>query len=239
MGTSDLSHLRREHFGTTGNMSPVTFPNPHRPLQYPSTNIYGSDFIAARYCGLKAPPMPAAGLWQHGWISDRRTLVQAEQVFGASVSHLKSLRYWVATKFLEKFLCAKGLVNSLAIGLPIVYTQQVRIDRQPSSLLVMPVHSMPGSRNLWDADGYVKAIVPLRSEFQDIVVCCSAHCWETSCWVREFRAAGFEVIRGADGDPFTLEKMANLGRRCPSMEPMQKTRYRHSQTCRCISTILT
>ena len=29
---------------------------------------YGAQIIAAKYCGLSAPPWGADGEWQHGWI---------------------------------------------------------------------------------------------------------------------------------------------------------------------------
>ncbi len=191
----------------------LKFPAPH--LRDPAAglyrNLYGSDYIAARYCGFDKPPKETTGVWVHGWYPSNRNLVYPEQLFGATISHLKTERYWVATKGQEGFLHSQGFPHARAIGLPIIYTADNRIERRKGSLLVMPVHSLGETKHKWDAESYVRTITNVRKHFQEIIICVSAHCWKNGHWVSEFQAGGFKVVQGADGaDPWTLQKMRDL-----------------------------
>jgi FkbM family methyltransferase len=175
--------------------------------------MYGSDYIAAKYCGFERPPKAARGVWQHGWIPQRDGLLIADQVFGVSLEDSQTEQHWVATRFLENFIRAQGFRNVRAIGMPLVYVTETPVLRRPGSLLVMPIHSLHEQKLEWANQDYVQAIIGLRAQFQEIVICVNAACWENGYWVPEFQAAGFTVIRGADGayggDPLTLQKMVN------------------------------
>ena len=188
-------------------------PDLHEPLTGPYRNMYGSDFIAARYCGFQAAPVRPLGLWQHGWISDKDTLLEPDQIFGVKISHLPSEWYWVSTKLVENYLRMHGFGNGRAIGLPICYVPESNIERRTGTLLVMPAHSLNTTQHDWRARAYVEAITLIRNQFREIVVCVNAHCWTNGYWVPDFQAAGFKVIAGAHGDdPLTWVRMANLFR---------------------------
>jgi FkbM family methyltransferase len=186
-------------------------PNLLTPLTQPYSAMYGSDNIAARYCGFKTPPCAPRGLWQHAWIPSKQPLVQADQVFGVTMSHLQSESYWVATKRLEEYLRGQGFLNARAIGMPILYVPTPSIARRGGTLLVMPAHAMDTTWHDWPTQAYVDAIAALRPHFREIVVCVNASCLANGRWAPAFQAADFKVVRGADGsDPWTLDHLARL-----------------------------
>ena len=183
------------------------------PLTRPYSSAYGADKVAARYCGFREPPAPSRGLWMHGWYPEYAPLKDPDSLFGVSMAHLKSERYWVATSRQAAFLVGRGYVGARAIGLPLVYVPESPIQREKDSLLVMPPHSLPTSVHSWNASEYVETIVALRKQFRRIQICVRDHCWNNGYWVPEFQDAGFEVIRGAsEDDDATYDRMAKLFR---------------------------
>lgn len=182
-----------------------------RPLAGSYTGMYGSEFLAAQYCGFNRPPHAPSGLWQHGWIDESRGNLPANAVFGATISADSPGPFFVATRSLAEILQAQGFSDAHAIGLPITYVPERVIERRPNALLVMPVHIVPQMSPEWNVADYVTAIQSIRDQFQNVVVCISPHCVAAGLWAPEFRAAGFEVIQGASGsDPQALVKMASL-----------------------------
>lgn len=179
------------------------------PLQGPYSGLYGSDMVAARYCGFRKPPSAPLGLWMHGWYPERRPLDRADLLFGVTMAHLREERYWVATERQAKVLRSLGFSRSRAIGLPMVYAPEPQIAREKGALLVMPAHSLPNSSHGWVVSEYVKSISALRPCFRKICVCINGHDWTKGEWVQDFRDAGFEVVRGA-GDNSSLDRMASL-----------------------------
>ena len=171
--------------------------------------MYGSDIVAARYCGFRKPPSAPLGLWMHGWFPERQPLDRPERLFGVTMAHLKDERYWVATERQAQFLRSLGFSRSRAIGLPIVYVPELEVEREKGTLLVMPAHSLPASSHEWSAREYVQSISALKPRFRKICVCVNGHDWDKGNWVQDFQEAGFEVIRGA-GDDSTYERMARL-----------------------------
>ena len=193
----------------TGTSHLPRLPLLRTPLQGPYAAMYGSDEVAATYCGFQNPPAAPAGLWMHGWYPERRPLDRPERLFDVTMGHLTALQYWVTTERQAEFLRGLGYTRSRAIGLPLVYVPEPRNEREKDSLLVMPAHSLPANDRAWATADYVAAIVALRPAFRRITVCVGGHDWARGNWVGDFRAAGFEVIRGA-GDDSSLDRMACL-----------------------------
>jgi hypothetical protein len=179
------------------------------PLQALYTGFYGSDIVAARYCGFHKPASAPPGLWMHGWYPETWPLERADVLFGVTMAHLREERYWVATERQAKFLRSVGFSNSRAIGLPMVYLPEPQVEREKDTLLVMPTHSLPTSNHEWAVSDYVASISALRPAFRKIRVCVNGHDWSKGQWVHDFQDAGFEVVRGA-GDNSSLERMASL-----------------------------
>lgn len=216
----DVSHMPFAHdhqedvandAGRAGHL-----PLVRTPLQVPYTAMYGSDIVTARYCGFLTPPSPPLGLWMHGWYPERRPLDRPERLFEVTMAHLRDERYWVTTERQAIFLRSQGFSRSRAIGLPIVYVPRPQIEREKGTLLVMPAHSLPASRDAWADSDYVNSIRALVPVFRKICVCVNSHDWTKGQWLHDFRAAGFEVIRGA-GDNSSLERMASLFARFESV----------------------
>ena len=179
------------------------------PLEPLYTAMYGSDEVAARYCGFAHPPAPPRGLWMHGWYPAARPLETPDHLFDVTMSHLHNEDYWVTTERQAAFLKSRGFPHARAIGLPLVYVPPAAVPRENDSLLVMPAHSLPANDRASAKADYVAAISDLRPAFSRICVCINGHDWDMSNWVEEFQTAGFEVIRGAGGTK-TLARICAL-----------------------------
>ena len=190
--------------GRSGKLPPL-----YAPLEGPYSAMYGSDVVAARYCGFTEPPAPPVGLWMHGWYPESRPLDRPERLFHVTMGHLRDAHYWVTTDRQAAFLRRSGFPNARAIGLPLAYVPQPAVSREKGSLLVMPAHSLPAHDRAWATSDYVSAICALTPFFERVCVCVNGHDWDRGNWVDDFRGAGFEVIRGA-GDASSLLRVADL-----------------------------
>lgn len=175
---------------------------------------YGEQIIAAKYCGLPIPPWRIEGEWQHGWIIQERNL-RPELVIGGdgnSYGKRKHKNFFVARQDQVDYLKSVGYKKVYAIGLPILYINKPNIKRHFDSLLVMPVHSLPDTKedgNLNDYVGYIKSIA---GKFSKIYICVHQSCIDkNNKWINEFIKAGFEIIEGAEEkDTNSLHRMALL-----------------------------
>jgi hypothetical protein len=180
-----------------GSAGSCNLPPLRTPLQAPYSAMYGSDAVAARYCGFTRPPTVPLGLWMHGWYPETRPLERPETLFDVTMAHLREEHYWVTTERQAALLRSLGFSHAQAIGLPLVYVPEPRVAREQGSLLVMPAHSLPANDRAWAASDYVASILELRPAFRRICVCVNGHDWVRGNWVHDFEDAGFEVIRGA------------------------------------------
>lgn len=173
---------------------------------------YGAQMIAAKYCGLSTPPWCAEGEWQHGWIAKERN-IHPEAVVGydgLSFFRREKVKFFVAREDQEIYLRSCGYKYVFAIGLPIIYLADNKLDRLAGSLLVMPIHSLQGTGEQWDDDEYVEYITSISAHFSKIVICIHSSCMLKGNW-HAFIKAGFEVVDGADvKDANSLQRMANL-----------------------------
>lgn len=175
--------------------------------------MYGAQMIAAKYCGLSAPPWRAKrGEWQHGWIIKERNL-HPEVVAGydgKSFSRREKVKIFVAREDQALYLRSCGYKHVVAIGLPIIYLADIQLNRMAGSLLVMPVHSLSVTNEQWDDDEYTEYIQSISHHFSRIAVCVHSACIIKGNW-DAFIKAGFEVVSGADvEDANSLQRMANL-----------------------------
>ncbi|MDP4029394.1 MAG: hypothetical protein Q8P42_10595 [Gallionella sp.] len=187
-------------------------------LNLPSRNydarggLYGAQMVAAKYCGLSAPPWKAEGEWQHGWIVKERN-IHPESVVGydgKSFGRRGKVKFFVAREDQASYLRSCGYKHVVAIGLPVVYLPSNQLNRMAGSLLVMPVHSLPGTTEQWNDDAYVEYIRFISHHFSKIVVCIHSACLAKDNW-SAFTKAGFEVVSGAEvKDANSLQRMADL-----------------------------
>jgi hypothetical protein len=173
---------------------------------------YGADKVAAAYCGAPAGKRPP-GVWQHGWISGRRSFHPALIIggFGSYEAIKATERFWVARKDQEQVLRAHGYRFATAIGLPIVYLPRPAVARIPGSLLVMPVHSLDTTTHQWNFEEYAECIASIRHNFSSVVICVHPVCKEKGYWWPAFERRGFHIVEGAfGGDGNSLARMQHL-----------------------------
>lgn len=166
----------------------------------PHGGAYGDQKVAAQYCGLQSVPYPIKGEWQHGWIAPERN-IHPEFVIGSdgrSYQRRKRYTFYVARQDQVSYLRSQGYKEVHAIGLPILYVQAPQVKRIPGSLLVMPAHSLPETKEEWDADEYARYIKSIAPRFSLVFICVHKSCIEKSNWVSAFRDMGIQIIEGAD-----------------------------------------
>jgi hypothetical protein len=140
--------------------------------------------------------------WVHGWHSDENNIsifCICPDIFIHGKSNF-TFNYLVARKSQEIFLKQKGYINAKAIGLPIVYLPEKKIERQKNTLLVMPVHSNNSIHNNWQFDNYVQSINSVRNQFKKVVICIHPLCIRDGFWVNEFKKYDYEIVEGAIGN---------------------------------------
>ena len=173
---------------------------------------YGDQLIAAKHCGLSAPPWGVEGEWQHGWVVKERN-IHPEFVVGSdgkSFSRREKGKVFVAREDQVLYLKSCGYKRVVAIGLPIIYLANNQLNRMAGSLLVMPAHSLSETNEQWNDDEYVEYIKSISSHFSRIVVCIHSSCVIKGNW-SAFIKAGFEVVNGAEEkDASSLQRMADL-----------------------------
>jgi hypothetical protein len=123
----------------------------------------------------------------------------------------RSLSCFVARQDEVNYLREGGYSKVRAIGLPIIYTKPVGLQRIPGSLLIMPTHSMPLDVRAPSCDKYVEQITSLKGKFSRVVACVYATCITNGFWAPQFEAQGIEVVCGAGTyDANALRRMRAL-----------------------------
>jgi hypothetical protein len=168
------------------------------------SNLYGSSWIAAIFCGFKKPPFIGEELWQHGWVFGNIKI--PEQVFGSFIEK-KTTKCLVATQKIENYLKVAGYNNAKAIGLPYVYLPEISVERKEKTLLVMPIHSIPGSfldtKNL---KKYMEYISEISVFFNKTTVCLNAHDYKHENIRNIVSQMGLDTICGVDGGRNSLKE---------------------------------
>lgn len=177
------------------------------PRKFIKRNIlesYGGLFLLSVYVGFNKTlfywKLPT--FWSHGWRLDD-CIIHPFSVLTDIFVHggnNKNNIYLVARKSEQNYLIENGYINSKAIGLPIVYLPEKKIERVPNSLLVMPSHSDNTIHTNWKFQEYVDQICGLKNQFDHIVICIHPLCIRDGYWYNEFKAAGFEIVEGAIGN---------------------------------------
>lgn len=161
--------------------------------------FYGAIYNVASYCGLSRPFLNQKGkfTWQHGWKPSYFN-INPKIVIGYDELDPKSV-HLVARVDQKVFLQEHGYQNVHAVGLPICYVPDVKYERVPNSLLVMPPHSLESmNHNRLNFKEYVSLISDLKDTFSEIVVCVHPICLKKGYWVEDFKSVGIPVIEGAD-----------------------------------------
>lgn len=175
--------------------------------EYCGSDFYGALHVAARYIGLKAPPGQFFGVWQHGCVPPWQQVQPEMCIYCAP----KNWPCWVAREDEVDYLRKGGYQDVRAVGLPIVYTEATGVSRTPNSLLIMPMHAIPGDIYSRDSDQYLSELCKFRNYFDVIVACISGRCMDSGLWTKYFEWAGIPVVRGASIDDLnSLQRMRTL-----------------------------
>ncbi|MBD2544974.1 hypothetical protein [Planktothricoides raciborskii] len=168
-------------------------------------DYYGISHIIAAQTGRKNPPRSFAG-WLHGW------------KFTPSF-HVRQLAHWgsyedmhlVATEEQVKILNGFGFNKAEAVGLPFIYSDDVKVQRKQNTLLVMPSHSLSYTEHRWNQEAYVKQVAKLKPYFSSIVACVHSACVSKGYWVSEFEKHDIPWITGASvDDKNALQRMKTI-----------------------------
>ena len=173
---------------------------------------YGAMQVAAAYAGVAISPRYfIKAIWMHGcggpWL---------ETVPESLYLNSPMARKWpvfVARQDEVDCLQRHGLPRVQAIGLPIAYTPDPGVTRQPGSLLVMPTHTLTSDtcHDRAAFELYANEISAVAGKFQRVVICIHPNCQRNGLWVREFTERGFEIVYGAQtNDANALLRMRAL-----------------------------
>jgi FkbM family methyltransferase len=174
---------------------------------------YGDQHAAAKYCGLAEAPYSMNGEWQHGWIGPERNIHPEFAVGGdgRSYERRKGATFYVAREDQVDYLKSRGYEHVHAVGLPIVYVAKPALERVPGSLLVMPAHSLPETKEQWDADAYAAYVRAIATRFAKVCLCVHKTCAEKGNWAPAFKGLGIHIVEGAEErDQNSLLRMAML-----------------------------
>jgi hypothetical protein len=170
------------------------------PTQLPNENndSYGAIESLSLYCGYKKiVPFRKVINWHHGWCPD---YTFTHPILAAWVPYYPDRLCLVGKKYDKEYLTLNGYDNVIDIGLPVVYTPEIKVKRSKGSLLVMPLHTTDdtGHSNI-DFNKYVNEIKLISKDFSSVVICLHPSCIQKGYWLKEFESEGFKIIEGIDG----------------------------------------
>lgn len=167
-------------------------------------NLYGSTWIASRYCNFECPPNEPEVLWMHGWVWE--DILHEEQLFGTSICS-RNYRLFVANQWQKNLLEQFGYKNVQAIGLPVVYLQNKKNYANKKSLIVMPAHNIIGMQhNSKREKEYVDYIKSIQDNFETIIVSINAYDYGNGNWKNSFEKAGIKTVCGVYDGPSALQE---------------------------------
>lgn len=196
-------------------MSPFEIVLPDQLLGDSIPGDYGAKHTVARYLSSDYSANLFNGQWQHGWIGSYKNRHPEHIIGGNGKAFRNRKRSWffVARKDQKLALEQFGFRYVSAIGHPIVYEQFPSVSRRASSLLVMPMHSLPETSENWKEDSkiYADYIASIAPFFESVVACVHPVCIEKGYWAPDFEKVGIRLITGADpSDSNALRRLAML-----------------------------
>lgn len=176
---------------------------------------YGAQRVVASYTGCHPSKFRIFGQWQHAWIGEYRNIHPELVIGGNGKSRLKKAksRFFVARSDHVEYLRDQGYRHVYAIGAPIIYLPDKSFRRIQNSLLIVPMHTLPTTREDWTGEGrrYVKFLKQYVHQFSSVAACVHPSCMEKNFWVKELRDLGVDIVSGADPrDKNSLERMRAL-----------------------------
>ena len=164
--------------------------------------FYGAYDHLLRHVGARKIPYPLRKRinWQHGWYPDYYSEgIDDPFVTTQNWAWNDPNRYnLVARKTEEARMHGFGVANTMAVGLPIVYTPERRYERRKGSLLVMPGHSLDYISLETKEQEYVAYIDGIREQFSEVTVCLHPSCKRNGYWIDSFTRHGYRIVMGVE-----------------------------------------
>jgi hypothetical protein len=173
---------------------------------------YGGLHLAAAHAGQPLGLTYAInGIWHHGchgpWMDF------APGLLCGNAPNAKNRPVFVARTDLAELLRSHEYRQVRVIGLPMVYTPRLPVQRRAGSLLVVPTHTLIGDRfpDRSVFETYAAEIAANTAHFARVVICVHPSCRKNGLWVDEFGRRGFEIVYGAQtNDANALLRMRAL-----------------------------
>jgi hypothetical protein len=130
-------------------------------------DFYGFSSLIANQLKFNYTPLPCISSWKHGWVP------QASITYPLHIAHWGSRtnQHVVQTIWQEEFLKRHGYKNVKAAGAPFCYAPAVDVERIPSSLLVVPVHSLAHISLNEKFEAFFEEAAYIGKKFDTVVVC--------------------------------------------------------------------
>lgn len=177
---------------------------------------YGALYNLRNYCNLPVNKFYFLGLWQHGVFGPWSNIHPGFLTYNLDDKGF-DFPFYVGRQDQVDYLKQCGFTNAHAIGMPILYANQMsEVERVPDSLLIMPPHTLKGvtldNENAMSA--YVDDIMRFASKFKSVYACLHTDCIENGYWVDDFQRNGVKIISGANtGDLNALQRQVFLYRK--------------------------
>ena len=172
---------------------------------------YGAIETAARYAGVAIRPESFDASWDHGCARPWTPLSGSVMCCGAPEWTRLPVIAWrddVARRFSRD-----GARDVRLAGAPILYADDGPVQRIPGSLLVMPMHTLPGER-LEDRSflqHYADDVARHAGSYSTVVASIHSSCVSNGMWIQEFKSHSIPVILGASwADVNALVRMRRL-----------------------------
>jgi hypothetical protein len=156
-------------------------------------DFYGASKLISDKLKLNHVPI-AQCMWSHGW-----------QFFPCKYQESynwawkgQGFRNLVHRKDEEHFLRQHGFPDAVAVGAPFLYVDSTVKKKIPSSLLIVPFHSLDYTDRDYDDENYFLALDPFLQKFEHVAACIHPSCARKGFWLRALQRRTIPWTLGAE-----------------------------------------
>ncbi|OAM53140.1 hypothetical protein A7981_06935 [Methylovorus sp. MM2] len=171
LGNRDVSHLHRSSYSANLPLAikNIILPYINNIKVRSEADFYGASHNISEFVGVAIKNTLSS--WSHGW--GTAALKFPEQIAWDQAWKLHRL---VRTNKVKNFLSNNGIKNVVAVGLPIIYTENKHIHRSNGSILFMPAHSLSYVDIDPQIDEMVSFAINMRSAGKYVCFCIHDDC---------------------------------------------------------------
>jgi hypothetical protein len=151
------------------------------------------------------------GFWLHGWqYIDQVPFIELYRWHKAP----SNWPLLVHREDEKNQLVKLGDKNVHAVGAPILYCPEIKVEKLPKSLLIMPNHTLEKVELKNDEENYFKELDRVLGDFDTIAACLHPACIGKRRWVSELDSRGIPYIVGTEAsDGNALIRMQQILKR--------------------------